>query len=82
VSLPELSSNGTDPSAARREDRPVYFAEHGGFVPTPVFDGTRARPGQTFTGPAIVEEPTTTVVVFPGSTLTLDRRGFYVMAVA
>jgi N-methylhydantoinase A len=81
VSVPELAINGSDPAAAKRDDRAVYFSESGGYIDTPVYDGTRARAGQMFAGPAIVEEPTTTIVVFPDSSMTLDRRGFYVMAV-
>jgi N-methylhydantoinase A len=81
VSVPELPSNGTDPTVAKREERPVYFAEYGRYVDTPVYDGTRVSAGQVFTGPAIVEEPTTTIVVFPGASMRLDARGFYVMSV-
>lgn len=34
---------------------------------TPVFSGERLRPGDRIEGPAIVEEPTTTIVIIPGA---------------
>jgi N-methylhydantoinase A len=53
--------------------RPVYFAEAGGFCPTPVYDRYRLRPGDQFAGPAVVEEAESTVVVGPGGTVTVDE---------
>ena len=64
-----------DPSQARKGTRPVHFGQ--GFVDTPVYDGTRLGPGAALTGPALVEEPFTVVVVAPGSSLILDEHGNY-----
>ena len=47
----------------------------------PVYDGPRSRAGQVILGPAIVEEPFTTVVVYPGQRATVDGWGNYVIAV-
>ena len=33
---------------------------------TPVFRGIELKPGASIAGPAIIEEPTTTIVVYPG----------------
>ena len=45
---------------------------------TPVYDGTKLRARQAVAGPAIVEEPFTTIVVPPKWTVKLDARGNYV----
>jgi len=65
----------SDPEQARRGTRPVHFGHE--FVDTPVYDGARLSPGAAITGPALVEEPFTVVVVAPGSSLTLDEHGNY-----
>ncbi len=40
-------------------------------VATRVFDGARLQPGERVEGPAIIEEPTTTVVIIPGARATV-----------
>ena len=65
----------TDPEDARTGSRAAYF--DGGFVDTPVYDGRALGPSATITGPALVEEPFTVVVVPPGSEARLDDRGNY-----
>jgi len=55
--------------------RKAFF--RGRFVATPVYDGARLAPGQAILGPAIVEEPFTTVVVYPGERATVDAVGNY-----
>jgi len=47
-------------------ERPAYFAETGGFVPTPVFDWAMLEPDQRLVGPVIVQGPDATIVVPPG----------------
>lgn len=59
-----------------KSTRPAYFGA--GFKKTAVYDGEAMRASQQIKGPAIVEEPFTTIVVPPRWTLTLDRRGNYV----
>jgi len=77
IRLPELpASNGEQPAGGKRL---VYFPELGGAVETPIFAGTTLASGVRLEGPAIVEEPSTTVVVYPGWRLELDPRSFYVM---
>ncbi|HSS09843.1 MAG TPA: hydantoinase/oxoprolinase family protein [Acidimicrobiales bacterium] len=48
-----------------------------GFVDTPAYDGARLGPGATVTGPALIEEPFTVVVLAPGQQARLDQRGNY-----
>ena len=53
----------------------------GRYVATPVYEGPRLVPGQTILGPAIVEEPFTTIVVYPGQRATVDAWGNYSITV-
>jgi N-methylhydantoinase A len=46
---------------------------------TPVYLGSAVRPGEVITGPAVVELPTTTVVVYPGWAATVTERGDYLL---
>ncbi len=63
----------------RRGARKAFF--RGRFVGTPIYDGPRLSPGQAILGPAIVEEPFTTLVVYPGQRATVDAFGNYSIAV-
>ena len=47
----------------------------------PVYAGERVVSGQLIEGPAIIEEETTTITVFPGARATADARGFYELTV-
>jgi len=53
----------------------------GRFVATPLYDGSSMAPGHAVAGPAIIEEPFTTIVVYPGQRATVDRFGNYVIEV-
>ena len=77
--LPALAAGSADPSAAQIGERPAFFADAGDFAPTPVYDGARLLAGNRIVGPAIIEEETTSVVVFPGWQVRLDDPGVYVM---
>ena len=58
--------------------RPCYFAETGR-APTPIFRGATLQPGARIEGPAIIEEPTTTIVVYPGLSAELSAAGNYIL---
>jgi N-methylhydantoinase A len=64
-----------DPAAAKTSSRPVCLDTGTGYTDTPVYDYGRLRAGHVLAGPAIVEVPTTTVVVPGGTTGTVDRFG-------
>ncbi len=51
------------------------------FVDTPRYDGGTLPQGTEIHGPAILREPTTTVVVYPGSTLRVTGFGNYVLKI-
>jgi N-methylhydantoinase A len=50
-------------SKALKGSRPAYFPEYGQYVETSVYDRYALRPGETFAGPAIVEERESTLIV-------------------
>jgi len=75
-----LAYGGKEPKAeAKRGERRAFFEEYGEYVKTPVFDGDKIEAGNIIKGPAIIEEATTTLVVFPGWRLELDGYGVYMM---
>jgi N-methylhydantoinase A len=55
--------------------RSVHFAEAGGFVDCPVFNRDGLAPGSRFTGPAIIDQLDTTIVVHPGQAAETDAYG-------
>lgn len=77
--MKELPFGGESPSFALKGSRSAYFKELGGFVDTPVYDGTKLTYGNKINGPAIIEEPTTTIVIFPGAKITVSRWVSYIM---
>jgi N-methylhydantoinase A len=51
--------------------REAYFDERNGYVRTPIYDRRSMTGGTTIAGPAIVEQPDTTVIVHPGQRATM-----------
>ena len=80
VKFRSLPFESEDPAAARKETRRVGF-EGEGFIDTTVYDGKLVRPGNLIPGPAIVEEPETTIVVYPGQEAMLDHYQTYVIEI-
>jgi N-methylhydantoinase A len=70
---------GGDPAAAISGRRTAVFSADGTPIEVPVYDGRRLGAGDRIAGPAIVEEPTTTLVLEPGWTCRLDPSGSYVV---
>ncbi|GLZ51355.1 hydantoinase/oxoprolinase family protein [Actinomycetospora sp. NBRC 106378] len=71
--LPPLER--ADGAAPTSGTRPVYLEIGQGFVDTAIYDYTTLRAGHVITGPAVIEVPTTTVVVPEGRTGTVDELG-------
>lgn len=70
--LPTLPAAGPTPSAeARLGSKPAWF--DGGGVSTPRFAMRELRPENEIVGPAVVEDPTTTLVLPPGFRLRADQ---------
>ncbi len=75
--LPRVGRSSSKPPLKGR--RQAYFG--GRFVNAPIYDGPRVRVGHKINGPAIIEEPFTTIVLHPKQSATLDRWGNYHIAV-
>ena len=71
VTIEEHALGDVDPSGAEVGTNEVYF--DGSYVETPIYDRTELRPGNEVTGPAIVVEDDSTIVVQPDHTATVDR---------
>lgn len=56
----------------------AYFRGHGSVL-TIFYDGPALACDEIISGPAIVLEPTTTIVVHPGATVSLSQTGSYVL---
>lgn len=80
VKLPVVpQADGPDPAEALLGERAVCLDSQTGFVPTPVYDYARLRAGHELVGPAIVDVPTTVVVVPAGVTGRVDHLGNLVL---
>jgi len=77
-----LSASRHGGGNARKRSRRVYFPESGGFVDCPVYDRYRLGHGQPVTGPAVIEERETTVVLLPGDQAEVDDHGNLIIHVA
>lgn len=75
--LREAEEGSPDSSSAQKSIRECIF--NGVPAETPVYDGSLLRSGNRFEGPAIVEEPKTTIVVPPAFTCEVDRQHGYVL---
>jgi N-methylhydantoinase A len=64
-----------DAEATSCGERSAFFADLGGFVDTPVYSAKELSPGAVVLGPALIDSPTTTIVVTPGLSATVDTRG-------
>jgi N-methylhydantoinase A len=74
--LPEVqAADSADATDALVESRNVRLTGTLGYEPTAVYDYRKLQAGYSFEGPAIVEVPTTTVVVPRGTTATVDHLG-------
>ncbi|WGS19187.1 MULTISPECIES: hydantoinase/oxoprolinase family protein [unclassified Bradyrhizobium] len=63
-----------EPFARRR----VYFSETGS-VEAPIYKGSNLARGNRITGPAIIEEPTTTIVIYPLATARVSDSDNYIL---
>ena len=67
--------------ATSKGTRKAYFKELGGMVDTPVYKGVDLKPGKRIAAPAIIEEPTTTILVMPGSRASITKYGNYLIEI-
>jgi N-methylhydantoinase A/acetophenone carboxylase len=79
IDLPTLPLEAHDPSSARKDERPAYWADAKDFRPTPIYAYEMLMPGNRLEGPAILEGEYTTVVVPPGMRFSIDERGLGIL---
>jgi N-methylhydantoinase A len=77
----QSTSNLTDviPADAQTSEREIYWAEWKRAALTPIFDGYRLRPGNQLAGPCVIETTTTSIVVHPGQTVSMDALNNFVI---
>lgn len=80
IKLRSLPFAAEDASHALKGTRTVYFEDQG-FIQTRVYDGNLVRPGNLIAGPAVIEEPETTIVIYPGQEAMLDHYQTYVIEI-
>jgi len=74
LTMARREPTGTPSEAALKGHRDVDYALEG-VNRAAIYDGTKLEPGMTFSGPAIVEDPGTTVVIHPGNRVEIDGYG-------
>jgi N-methylhydantoinase A len=74
LTLPDLPSAEGPPSPRARR-RVVFVADT--TCDVPVYEGDALRAGQVVEGPAVIEDPGTTTLLWPGDRLVVDRSGGY-----
>ena len=77
---PKPQSSGVAHGIAREAVRMIYayFGTHGR-LETPIYGAALLPPGSKIFGPAIIEEPTTTIVVYPGMAAEVSPAGNYIL---
>jgi N-methylhydantoinase A len=77
------------PDRAKTTTKPVPYAHRSvhldarsGFQAVPIYDGNELRPGQSLSGPAIIEERNTTILVGPDDRLEIDASDNFLIHVA
>ena len=74
LTMRKREATGAKAEAALKGHRDVDYALEG-IQKAAIYDGTKLEPGMTFAGPAIVEDPGTTIVVHPGNRVSVDGYG-------
>jgi len=77
IEMPEMPYMGEDASSAVKAQRKV--CHNGEFLTVPIYDGNRVGNGHRISGPAIVEEPNTTIFLTADYELVCDRYNNYLM---
>ncbi|MFH0915179.1 MAG: hydantoinase/oxoprolinase family protein [bacterium] len=82
VELKKQPASSSDASPALKRTRRVYLRDLGGFQETPCYDSDRLRHGNVISGPAIIEEAKTTVVLPRGAELVVDPYENYFITIS
>jgi N-methylhydantoinase A len=74
LEIHRLPRTGAAIEGAVKGRREVDYATEGVHQAT-IYDGTLLEPGMSFAGPAVIEDPGTTVVIHPGNRVSIDDFG-------
>jgi len=72
--LPRVPT-GDDESIARKGERQVYFEDLKKFVPCVIYERSRLMAGVKVNGPAVIEETSSTIVLYPNQVATVAENG-------
>jgi N-methylhydantoinase A len=75
--LPQVAKGDADPKPALKRRRSCRF--NGRDVDTPIYDGEKMMAGNVISGPAIIEETTTTVVIPEAYVCSVDKYKNYIL---
>lgn len=75
--LPTLPAQQGDISQAQIDSREMLFDQSYDWIDTPIYDGEQFGAGAVVTGPALIQEPTTTLVIKDGWQAELHETGTY-----
>ena len=70
---------GTDASAARKGERRIYVPEKAQFQTAPVYDGHATKFGYRITGPALIEQVNTAILVSAAFDCVCDKFGSFAL---
>ncbi len=74
VDLRGSSHWGTSPEKSRKGRRSIYLPDRRSFVEVPVYDRSRLAALTAIDGPAVIEEPEATTLLWPGDRVTVDAQ--------
>jgi N-methylhydantoinase A len=80
IERPDLPTTNSAPTPHER--RAVYLNPQSGFQMLPIYDGNLLRPGQKLSGPALIEESNTTILIGTGDRLEIDASDNFLILVA
>ncbi len=78
---PQLTASAMPAPSRGSDSRQAYFHELGRYVDTPIYQREALSSGDEIAGPAIVEQPDTTLVVYPEQRAVVEESGNLIVAV-
>jgi N-methylhydantoinase A len=72
---PDHGFGAATSGSTRKGHRKVHLRELGTIGELPIFDGTQLRPGATIEGPAIIDQPLTSILLHPQTTARFSAAG-------
>ena len=80
VKAPSLEPSRTSGTQSKKQDREKETIFDGQKVKTSIFKGEALSVGDKISGPAVIEEPTSTLVVYPDSSVVVSGGGRYIIS--